>query len=178
MRRSDTPPRFPMNDWNPRMKKTIGHLAYQRMGIRPGSVIVGIVETFRVSFLGNSVPIDKMAAVTRHGERIVVAPYDPALVPTVVKSLTDSKLGAYVLSPRAIAVTVHPANGEQGEETVRHVKKLGEEAKVAVRSIRRDSRRQIASYGRGSERTVQKATDVVVAEIERLVIAKVAEVAG
>jgi ribosome recycling factor len=54
----------------------------------------------------------------------------------------------------------------------KHVKKLGEEAKVAVRSIRQDARKEIAARGRGSERAVQEATDAAVAEVERLVKAK------
>ena len=55
----------------------------------------------------------------------------------------------------------------------RHVGKLGDEAKVAVRMIRQDARKQIAARGRGSERAVLAATDEAVEEIERLVRAKV-----
>jgi len=58
------------------------------------------------------------------------------------------------------------------------VKKLGEESKVAVRSIRQEACKQIAARGRGSERAVQEATDAAVAEIDRLVGAKMAELAG
>ncbi len=58
---------------------------------------------------------------------------------------------------------------------VRHVRKLGEEAKVAVRAVRQDARKQIAARGRGSERAVQEATDAAVEEIERLVKAKTTE---
>jgi ribosome recycling factor len=69
-----------------------------------------------------------------------------------------------------------PVSGEQREEMVRHVRKLGEVAKVAVRSIRQETRKQIASRSRGSERPVQEATDVAVAEIDKPVKAKAAEV--
>jgi ribosome recycling factor len=164
-----------MNDWKPRMEKAVRHLAGQLAGIRTGTLGVGFVETFRVSFQGSTVPLGKLAAVARQGDRIVVTPFDTAAVPAVVKALTDSKLGAYALNPRAVAVTVPPVSGEQRDEMVRHVKKLGEEAKVAVRSVRQDARKQIAARGRGSERAVQEATDAAVAEIERLVKEKTRE---
>jgi ribosome recycling factor len=164
-----------MNDWKPRMQQAVRHLAGQLAGIRPGTVSVGFVETFRVTVHGNSDPIARLAAVIKQGDRIVVTPFDPAVVPAVVKALTDSKLSAYALSPKAVAVSVPPVSGEQREQTVRHVRKLGEEAKVAVRSVRQDARKQIAARGRGSERAVQEATDAAVAEVERLVGAKVKE---
>ena len=64
---------------------------------------------------------------------------------------------------------------EQREETARHVKKLGEEAKIAIRAIRQQARKQIEVSGRGSQRAVQEATDAAIEEIEQLVKAKVAE---
>ena len=94
-------------------------------------------------------------------------------VPAVVKALTEARLNAYALDPRTVAVGVPPVSGEQRQELARHVKKLGDEAKVAVRMIRQDARKQIAARGRGSERAVQEATDAAVGEIERLVKAKV-----
>jgi ribosome recycling factor len=66
---------------------------------------------------------------------------------------------------------------QQRQETVRHVKKLEEEAKIAIRSIRQHARKQIETSGRGSQRAVQEATDVAIGEIEELVKAKVRELA-
>ncbi len=67
------------------------------------------------------------------------------------------------------AVGVPPVSGEQRQELARHLKKLGDEAKVAVRMIRQDARKQIATRDRGSDRAVQEATDSAVEEIVRLV---------
>ena len=66
---------------------------------------------------------------------------------------------------------------EQREEIARHVRKLGEGAKVAIRAIRQQARKQIEVSGRGSQRVVQEATDVAIEEVERFVKAKVAELA-
>ena len=165
-----------MNDWKPRMQKAVRHLADQLMSIRPGTLSVGFVETFRVAVHGNSATLGKLAGVTSRGDRIVVTPFDPANVPAIVKALTGAMMNAYALDPRTVAVGVPPVSGEQRAEIARHVKKLGEEAKIAVRAIRQDARKQIAARGRGSERAVQEATDAAVEEIEELVKAKIREI--
>jgi ribosome recycling factor len=163
-----------MSDGKNRMQKAVRYLAEQLAGIRPGTLSAGFVETFRVPIQGNSVPIARMAAISVQGDRIAITPFDPAHVPAVVKALNESRLNAYALNPRTVGVSVPPASGEQRAEMERHVKKLGEEAKVAVRSIRQEARKQIAARGRGSERAVQEATDAAVAEIDKLVKAKLA----
>ena len=58
-------------------------------GIRPGTLSVGFVETFRVAVHGNSVAIGRMAGVTSQGDRIVVTPIDPANVSAVEKALAE-----------------------------------------------------------------------------------------
>jgi ribosome recycling factor len=165
-----------MNDWKQRMQKAVRHLAEQLAGIRQGTLSIGFIETFRVPVQGNTVPIGKIAAVTSQGDRIMIRPFDQANVSAVVKALVDSRLNAYALDPRTVAVSVPPVSGEQRAELARHVKKLGEEAKVSVRMIRQDARKQIATRGRGSERAVQEATDTAVAEIDRLAKAKIDEI--
>jgi ribosome recycling factor len=76
-----------------------------------------------------------------------------------------------------VCVSIPPLSVEQRTETSRHVKKLGQEAKIAVRTIRQETRKQIDASGRGSFRAVQEATDHAVEEIEKLVNAKVSELA-
>lgn len=163
-----------MNDWKPRMAKTVQRLAEQLQGIRSGAPSVGFVETFRVSVGGTSVPLSRLASVSSQRDRIVVRPFEPSNVPAVVKVLAEARLNAYAGDPRTVLVGIPPISGEQQAEIARHVKTLGEEAKVAVRMIRQDARKQIAARGRGSERAVQEATDAAVEEIERRVRDKVA----
>lgn len=164
-----------MNDPKGRMQTAVRHLAEQLAGIRPGTIGVGFVETVRVHVRGQSVPLGKRAAVASQGDRIAVTPFDPSDVPAVVKALTDARLNAYAANPRTVAVSIPPISGEQRAEMARHVKALGEEAKIAVRAVRQDARKQIAARGRGSERAVQEATDAAVAEIDRLVKARIAD---
>jgi ribosome recycling factor len=164
-----------VNDWTGRMNKSVRLLAEQLAGIRPGALSPGFIETFRVASQGRSVPIRQVATVARRGDRITISPFDRAMVPGIVRALVEAKLNAYALDPATIGVAIPPVSGEQRDEFARHVKKLGEDAKVAVRSIRQDARKQIEARGRGSLRAVQEATDTAVAEIDRLVKGKIAD---
>jgi ribosome recycling factor len=167
-----------MYDWKVRMEKTVRHLAEQLGGIRPETLSVGFLETFRVPVHGNALALQRVAVIARQGQRIVITPFDPATVGAIVKALTDARLNAYALNPKSVCVSVPPMSGEERTAMARHVKKLGEEARVAVRAVRQDARKQIAARGRGSERAVQEATDAAVAEIDQRVAAKLAELAG
>jgi ribosome recycling factor len=160
------------------MDRSVRLLAEQLAAIRAGRISPGLLGTVRVGRGGGTVQLDRLGTIRPQGDRILIAPFDPADVPSVVRALVEGRWNAYALDPRTIAVSVPPISGEQRAEIARQVKKLGEEAKVAVRMVRQDARKQIASSGRGSERRVQEATDAAVAEIEKLVAAKLEELAG
>jgi ribosome recycling factor len=163
-----------MNDWRPRMEKTVRHLAEQLSGIRPDTLSVGFLDTFRVPIRGNTLPLGKIAVISRQGDRMIISPFEPASGGAIVKALTDAKLNAYALNPKSVCVSVPPPSGDQRTVMSRHVKKLGDEAKVAIRGVRQDARKQIAAWGRGSQRAVQEATDAAIVEIDRLVQSKLA----
>ena len=91
-----------------------------------------------------------------------------------MKALTDAKLNAYCAESEIGLCQCSPPSGDQRTVMARHVKKLGEEAKVAIRGVRQDARKQIAAWGRGSQLAVQEATDASIVEIDRLVRAKLA----
>lgn len=165
-----------MNE-KPRMDNVVQHLADQLRGIRSGTIGIGLIETVRVSVQGNLVPISRLGTARMQGDRILIAPFDKANVPAMVKALNDARLSAYALNPTTVSVSVPPMSVEQREEIARHVKKLGEEAKISVRTIRQQARKQIEASGRGSLKRAQETTDAAVDEIERLVKAKLAELA-
>ena len=118
---------------------------------------------------GSSAPIRRLGVIKQQGDRILVTPFDKADVPAVVRALSEARLNAYALNPTTVSVSVPPISGEQRVEIAKHVKKLGEDAKIAIRAIRQEARKQIEVSGRGSQRCVQEATDAAVAEIDRLV---------
>jgi ribosome recycling factor len=163
-----------MNE-KPRMDRAVQHFAEQLRGIRSGMISIGLIETVRVQ--GNLVPINRLGTARMQGDRILITPFDRANVPAMVKSLNESRLSAYAVNPTTVSVSVPPMSGEQRQEIARHVKKLGEEAKVAIRAIRQQTRKQIEASGRGSLKRAQEATDAAIEEIERLVKAKLQELA-
>ncbi len=165
-----------MNE-KPRMDKAVQHFAEQLRGIRSGTISIGLIDTVRVAVQGNLVPINRLGTVRMQGDRILVTPFDAINVAAIVRSLNDARLSAYAVNPTTVSVSVPPMSVEQRQEIARHVKKLGEEAKVAVRTIRQQTRKLIESSGRGSLKRVQEATDTAVAELERLVKAKLDELA-
>jgi ribosome recycling factor len=157
------------------MQKVVRHFADQLRGIRSGTISIGMIQTIRVDFQGHSVPINRLGVVKSQGDRILITPFDRASVPLIVRALGESRLSAYALNPTTVSVSVPPLSVEQRAETIRHVKKLGEDAKIAVRNVRQQARKQIEVSGRGSLRVVQEVTDAAVAEIEKLMTAKVDE---
>jgi ribosome recycling factor len=165
-----------MNDWKPRMQKTVSHLAEQLAGIRTGTISMGFIETVRVDCQGSSAPIRRLGVIKQQADRILITPFDKGNVHSVVRALVEARLNAYALNPSTVSVSIPPISGEQRGEITRHVKKLGEEAKIAIRAIRQEARKQIEVSGRGSQRRVQEATDAVVSEIDRLVKGKIEEV--
>ena len=166
-----------MHDWKPKMQKVARHFAEQIRGIRSGTISIGLIQTIRVDCQGRSVPINRLGTVKSQGDRILITPFDRVNVPSIVRALTESRLGAYALNPTTVCVSIPTLSVEQREETARHIKKLGEEAKIAIRTIRQQARKQIEASGRGSQRAVQEATDTAIEEIEQLVKAKVGELA-
>jgi ribosome recycling factor len=165
-----------MTDWKPRMQKTVRHLADQLAGIRTGTISRGFIETVRVDCQGSLAPIRHLGVIKQQGDRILITPFDKAVVPAMVRALGEARLNAYALNPTTVSVSVPPLSGEQRAQIARHVKKLGEDTKIAIRAIRQEARKHIEVSGRGSHRGVQEATDTAVTEIDRLVKRKIEEV--
>ena len=106
-----------MNDWKPRMQKTVRHLAEQLAGIRTGTITMGFIETVRLDCQGSSAPIRHIGVIKQQGVRILVTPFDKADVPAVVRSLTEARLNAYALNPATVSVSVPPVSREQRGES-------------------------------------------------------------
>jgi ribosome recycling factor len=114
-------------------------------GIRTGTISMGFS-----GWAARAVP--PRSGVRQHGDRILVTPFDKGNVPAIVRALNDARLNAYALNPTTVSVSVPQISGEQRAEIARHVKRLGEDVKVAIRAIRQEARKKIETTGRGSHR--------------------------
>ena len=119
-------------------------LADQLRGIRTGRANVGLVESIRVDYYGSPTPLKQMANLsTPEPQQILIRPFDPSVIGDIVKAIQTSDLG---LSPnsdgKVVRLNVPPLSVEQRKKLANRVKELAEEARVAIRNIRRDANKQ------------------------------------
>lgn len=153
----------------------VQHLREQLIGIRPGTLSIGFVETFRHA--GES--LRDIAVVAAVKDRIHVTPFDRSKVGGIVRALVAGKVGAYALNPTTVAVPIPPISGEQREQMARHIRKLGEEAKVALRNVRHAARQEIDERVEPGERparrkAVERAAATAGKQVDDLIAAKIA----
>ena len=127
-----------------RMEKSVTLLADQLRGVRTGRANVGLVESVRVDYYGSLTPLKQMANLsTPEPQQILIRPFDPSVIGDIVKAIQTSDLG---LSPnsdgKVVRLNVPPLSVEQRKKLAGRVKDLAEEARVAIRNIRRDANKQ------------------------------------
>jgi ribosome recycling factor len=156
--------------------------------IRTGRAHTGLLDHIQVDYYGSNVPISQVANLTLIDARTIgVQPWEKKMVPVVEKSIRESDLG---LNPATqgdlIRVPMPALTEERRRELTKVVKSEGETAKVAVRNLRRDANEQLKKAVKDKEISedderrasddVQKLTDKYVAEIDKLVHSKEAEI--
>jgi ribosome recycling factor len=123
-----------------RMEKALAKLKGDLAGIRTGRANPGLVDSLRVEVYGSPTPIKAIASVgAPEPTQIVIRPFDPGTLKDIEKAVQASGLG---LNPqndgRLIRISVPPLSTEVRRKLVARIKELSEEAKVAVRNVRRD----------------------------------------
>jgi len=167
-----------------RMTKSIETLRANLAKVRTGRAHAGILDSVMVEYYGSPVPLSQVANLTLIDARTIgVAPFEKKLAGTIEKAIRDSDLG---LNPSSqgdmIRVPTPPLTEERRKEMVKLTKTEGEDAKIAVRNIRRDANEaakkmvkdKTASEDeeRRSNDEIQKLTDKFVAEIDKLLAEK------
>jgi ribosome recycling factor len=127
-----------------RMEKSVVLLTDQLRGVRTGRANTGLVESVRVDYYGSSTPLKQLANLsTPEPQQILIRPFDPSVVGDIVKAIQVSDIG---LSPnsdgKVVRLNVPPLSVEQRKKLAGRVKDLAEEARVAIRNIRRDANKQ------------------------------------
>ena len=171
-----------------KMAKSVEALKGELHKIRTGRAHPGILDQVHVDYYGSAVPISQVANVSLLDARTIsVQPWEKGMGAKIEKAIRESDLG---LNPSAqgdlIRVPMPPLTEERRKELTKVVRHAGEEAKVAVRNLRRDANEHLKkllkdkAVGEDEERRaqdeVQKLTDRTVAEIDKLVQGKEAEV--
>jgi ribosome recycling factor len=127
-------------DVEERMEKAVRKLKGDLAGIRTGRANPGLVDSLRVEVYGSAVPIKQIASVgAPEPNQIVIRPYDPGTLKDIEKAIQTSDLGFNPQNDgRLIRLNVPQLSTEVRRKMVGRIKELAEEAKVAVRNIRRD----------------------------------------
>ena len=156
--------------------------------IRTGRAHPGILDQVLVDYYGSMVPISQVANVSLMDARTIsVQPWEKGLGPKIEKAIRESDLGLNPASQGDLLRVPMPAlNEERRKQLVKVVRGTSEDAKVAVRNLRRDANEQSRKLlkekliteddERRSQDEVQKLTDRTIAEIDRLVQAKETEI--
>jgi ribosome recycling factor len=128
-------------DAEERMEKALAKLKQDLFGIRTGRANPGLVDSLRVEVYGSPTPIKQIANVSApEPQQVVIRPFDPSTLKDIEKGIIASDIGLTPQSDgKVIRLNVPPLSGEVRRKMVARTKELAEEAKVAVRNIRRDA---------------------------------------
>ncbi len=169
-----------LQDAKTRMHKAVEALKHELATVRTGRASPGLVEHLRVDYYGAPTPLNQLATITAPDAKlIVIQPYDRSSLGTVEKAILKSDLG---LTPNndgtVIRLNIPPLTDERRRELAKHVRKRVEEARVAVRNVRRDCHEQMRQLEHEhsisqdglhrSETELQKLTDEQIQEVDRI----------
>ncbi|MDR2908752.1 MAG: ribosome recycling factor [Oscillospiraceae bacterium] len=171
-----------------RMQKGIDYFAGELATIRAGRANISVLDKIMVDYYGTPTPIQQMAAVSVAEARIlVIQPWDKSTFGPIEKAIQKSDLGINPTSDgNVIRIAFPQPTEERRRELCKDVRKMAEEAKVAIRGIRRDGVEKAKAQKKGSEITeddlknlekdIQNLTDQNIKEIDRIAAAKEKEI--
>ncbi|MGN1315653.1 MAG: ribosome recycling factor [Acutalibacteraceae bacterium] len=171
-----------------KMEKSVNSLKYEYNSIRAGRANAAILDKITVDYYGSPTPINQMAAISVPEARVLaIQPWDMSALGLIEKAILASDIGINPSNDGRIIRLVFPAlTEERRKQLSKDVSKFGEEAKVAVRQIRRDCIEKIKTMKKNSEITeddqkygeekLQKITDEFVKKIDEIADAKTKEI--
>ena len=156
-------------DCEERMEKAAGVFQGQLQGLRTGRATPSLVDSLRVEAYGAPTPLKQLANISvPEPQQIVIRPFDPGVIDDIVKAIQASEL---VLAPnsdgRLVRLNIPALSTERRRQLVSRVKELAEEARVAIRNVRRDANKH-AEQGEKQKRFSEDDRDQTKDEIQEL----------
>jgi ribosome recycling factor len=170
-----------------KMLKTVDALKHDYLKVRTGRAHTGLLDHIQVDYYGAMMPINQVANVTLADARtIAVQPWEKKMVQVVEKAIRDSDLGLNpATSSDVIRVPMPPLTEERRKDLIKVVRHEAENARIAVRNVRRDANEHLKKLlkdhaiseddERHAQADVQKLTDRYIAEIDKVLQAKEAD---
>ena len=171
-------------EFESRMKKTCDALESQFATIRAGRANSAVLDQITVDYYGSPTPINQVASIaTPDARSLLIQPWDASVLKGIEKAIMTSDLGIHPQNDgRMIRLVFPPLTEERRLDLVKQTRKYGEEAKVAIRNIRRDAIEKFKKQQKASEITeddykntekdIQKLTDDFIKEIENIMSKK------
>lgn len=175
-------------DAQERMSKCVLNFQTDMKKLRTGRAHPSLIEHLKVDYYGSDVPLSQVASINvEEGRTLVIAPWEKTVVQAIEKAIHKSDLGLNpVTAGTIIRVPMPPLTEERRREITKVAKHDAENARVAVRNVRRDVmndmkealKEKLISQDdeRRAETDVQKLTDKYIADIEQLLVAKEKEI--
>ena len=177
-----------IKDAESRMGKSVANLKTDLEKIRTGRAHTGLLDHVQVDYYGTMTPISQVANVSVEDARtILVTPWEKTMVQAIEKAIMDSDLGLNPASAgQVIRLTMPILTEERRKELAKLVRTEGEQAKVAIRNIRRDANHHLKELlkkkeisedeNKRAEDTVQKSTDGSINQVDEIVNKKEKEI--
>jgi len=166
------------DDTRDRMQKALESLDREFKRLRTGRASLALVDGIRIEYYGTSTPLNQLATLTVPEPRtIMIQPWDSTIVGEVEKAILKSELGLTPMNDgKIIRINIPPLTEERRRDLVKVIKKMTEEAKVAVRNIRRDANEMAKDLKKEKEiseddqfraqEEIQKITDELIKDID------------
>lgn len=173
-----------LKEFEEKMKKAKDFLSGQFDAVRAGRANAAVLNGITVDYYGSPTPINQVAAISVPDPRsLVISPWDASVLKGIEKAIQASELGINPQNDGRVIRLVFPQlTEERRKELAKQVRKYGEEAKVAVRNIRRDAMDKIKKQQKAGditeddqkdlEKDLQKLTDDNIKDIDKLTEAK------
>ena len=172
------------SDAQTRMTKSVDALKHELTRLRTGRASTALVEHLKVNYYGSDVPISQVANIAVADARsLTITPWEKPMVPAVEKAIIAANLGfTPTTAGTVIRINIPPLTQERRKELSKHVSHEGENAKIAIRNVRRDALHQVKELlkdkkitedeERKAEEDMQKLTDKFVKDVDGVVKAK------
>lgn len=171
-----------------KMQKAVDYLCDELAAIRAGRANPAILNKISVEYYGVQTPLNQIGAISvPEARQILITPWDRSLLGAITKAIQVAEIGVNPINDgNGIRLTFPELNEERRKQIVKEVRSLGEEAKVAIRNVRRDGiddAKKLKNNGemtedelKGAEEKIQKITDKYTSKVETVVADKEKEV--
>lgn len=177
-----------ITDAKARMDKSIDALRQELAKIRTGKATTALLDSIRVDYYGNQVPLNQVGNVSvLDAHTLSITPWEKQMVQIIDKAILEANLGFNPISDGTnLKIPIPPLNEERRRELVKLTKKFGEDSKVAIRNIRRDTndhlkkdekdKKLTEDQLKDAESEVQKLTDAHIKMIDEILKHKEKEI--